>query len=242
METLNAFLFVGLPYAALITFLIGTIYRYTKNGYEVSSLSSEFLEGKRLFWGSVPFHWGIIFLFFGHLIAFLFPKSVLLWNSHPVRLIILEITAFIFGLSVLVGIINLIFRRFTEPRLKVVTNNMDIVIELLLLFQVISGLWIAYNYRWGSSWFSSILSPYLWSIFKASPDIQAVSALPLMAKLHIVGAFLIVLLFPFTRLVHFLVAPLHYIPRPYQVVIWNRDKESLHNPKSQWVIKRPVNN
>lgn len=242
MSTLDNFLFIGLPYAALAVFLIGTIIRYTNYGYKVSSLSSEFLEGRRLFWGSQPFHWGILFLFLGHLIGFLFPRSVLLWNSSPVRLVIIEITGFIFGLSTFIGLINLFIRRITEPRLKVVSNKMDIGIELLLLFQVFTGLWVAFNYRWGSSWFASMLSPYLWSIFKFNPDIQAVAALPWMAKLHIVGAYLIILLFPFTRLVHFLVAPLHYIGRPYQIVIWYRDRKMLRNPQSPWVPKYPENN
>ena len=88
MTILNTFLFIIMPYLALVIFFIGTIYRYRNVKFQISSLSSEFLEGKKLFWGSVPFHWGMLFLFFGHLIAFLIPSSVLLWNSHPVRLLL----------------------------------------------------------------------------------------------------------------------------------------------------------
>lgn len=242
MDTLNNFLFIGLPYIALAIFLVGTIFRYTKYGYKVSSLSSEFLEGRRLFWGSQPFHWGILIVFLGHLVAFLFPRSIILWNGHPVRLLILEVTGFAFGLSALVGLVNLFLRRVTEPRLKVVTNKMDLLIEVLLLAQIILGLWVAYSYRWGSSWFASVMTPYLWSIFAFSPDIQAVVALPWIVKLHIIGAFLIIGVFPFTRLVHFLVAPLHYIGRPYQIVIWYRDRKTLRSANSPWVIKYPKNN
>lgn len=242
MDTLNNFLFIGLPYAALAIFIVGTIFRYTNYGYKVSSLSSEFLEGRRLFWGSQPFHWGILVVFLGHLVAFLFPRSIIVWNGHPLRLLILEITGFIFGISALVGLINLFVRRITEKRLKVVTNKMDLLIELLLLLQIFLGLWVAYGYRWGSSWFASVMTPYLWSIFKFSPDTQAVIALPWIVKLHIIGAFLIIGIFPFTRLVHFLVAPLHYIGRPYQIVIWYRDRKALRNPNSPWVVKYPKNN
>ena len=119
---------------------------------------------------------------------------------------------------------------------------MDIVIELLLLVQVILGLWIALGYRWGSSWFAADLSPYLWSIFKFNPEIGAISAMPWVIKLHIVGAFLLVLLIPFSRLVHFLVVPLHYIFRPYQVVIWNWAQRKIRNPKTPWSEMRPKNN
>ena len=178
INALNNFLLIGLPYMALLVFLVGSIYKYTQVKFQYSSLSSQFLEGRQLFWGSVPFHWGILILFFGHLTAFLIPRQVLLWNSHPVRLIVIEVAAFIFAIAVLIGLINLFTRRTTSDRVKMVTSKMDIFIELLLIAQVITGLWVAYNFRWGSSWFASVLTPYLWSIFKLQPDTAAVAALP----------------------------------------------------------------
>ena len=68
---INSLMFMVLPYAAFTIFIAGSVYRYTKKGFKVSSLSSQFIEGKQLFWGSQPFHWGILILFCGHLIAFL---------------------------------------------------------------------------------------------------------------------------------------------------------------------------
>ena len=242
MNALDIFFFIGFPYIALAVFLIGSIYRYRATGFKFSSLSSQFLEGRKLFWGSVPFHWGMLFLFFGHLIAFIMPDTVLAWNSQPLRLIILEISAFVFGITVLIGLFNLINRRLSNPRLKVVTNNMDIAIYLVLLIQVVSGLWIAYNFRWGSSWFASTLTPYLWSIFTLQPDIAAVSAMPWTVKLHIIGAFLIIFLIPFSRLGHFLVPPIDYIWRPYQRVIWYWKRGQVRNPDTKWSIHRPKNN
>lgn len=242
MNILDNFLLIALPYIALAVFLVGSIYRYKSRGFQFSSLSSQFLEGKKLFLGSVPFHWGVIFLFFGHLIAFLFPSGVLAWNSHPVRLMILEITAFIFGISMLVGLVNLLIRRYTTPRLTSVTNNVDLVVYLLLIFQTVMGLWVAYNFRWGSSWFSSLLSPYLYSIFAFQPNIEAVAALPWPIKLHIIGAFLIVGIIPFSRLVHFLVPPINYIWRPYQQVRWYWNKTKVRSPRTPWTLQRPKNN
>lgn len=242
MDALNNFFFIALPYLALLMFLVGSLYRYKQAGFKVSSLSSQFLEGRQLFWGSVPFHWGIMFLFFGHLTAVLFPSATLMWNSHPVRLIILEVAAFVFAISVLVGLINLMFRRYTTPRLKMVTNKMDVAIHLLLLSQVITGLWIAFNFRWGSSWFASVITPYLYSVFQLTPDISAVSLMPLAVKLHIIGAFVIVLLIPFSRLIHFLVPPIDYLWRPYQRVMWNWDRKSVRSTDTVWTQKRPKNN
>ncbi|HJN77239.1 MAG TPA: respiratory nitrate reductase subunit gamma [Myxococcota bacterium] len=242
MNALNTFLFVVFPYAAFAVCVIGTIYRWKQTGFKVSSLSSQFLEGNKLFWGVVPFHFGLLVVLGGHLVAFLLPNVILGWNAEPWRLIILEVTAFVFGISILLGLGQLIFRRLTDPRIKVVTSNMDIAVELLLLAQVILGCVVALGFRWGSSWFAADLTPYLQSLFVLQPETSAVFELPWLIKLHIFGAFLIMFMVPFTRLVHFVVAPLHYITRPYQQVIWNWNKDKIRDPATAWSEKRPKNN
>ena len=242
MNLLNNFFFIALPYAALIVFLMGTIYRYRSTKFKYSSLSSQFLETRQLFWGSVPFHWGILVLFFGHLIAFLFPRSILVWNQIPVRLLILEITGFVFGILTLLGLTNLFYRRLSNIRIRMVTNYMDIILEVLLLAQIILGLWVAFEFRWGSSWFAVVLTPYLQSIFELNPQIDAIIMLPVVVQLHIIFAFLIVMIIPTTRLVHLLVYPLSYLWRPYQKVIWNWDRKKVRNPKTKWTIHQPKNN
>jgi len=242
MTALNMFLFVAFPYVAIIVFAGGVAYRWRQKGFTVSSLSSQFLEGRTLFWGSLPFHIGVLVVFFGHLIAFLLPQATLAWNSIPIRLIVLEVTAFVFGASMLVGLIALLVRRITNRRIRAVTTKMDLVIEALLLAQVVLGCWIALGFRWGSSWFAADLSPYLWSLVRLSPETGAVFALPWVIKLHVVGAFAVLFMVPFTRLVHFIVAPLDYIVRPYQQVIWNWDRKAARDPGMPWSAARPHNN
>ncbi len=242
MDVPNVFFFIGLPYLAAAIFFIGTVYRYRTAGYKVSSLSSQFLEGNSLFWGAVPFHFGILVVFFGHLIAWLLPGPTLAWNADPVRLIVLEVTAFVFGLSTCAGLLVLFVRRITNDRVRMVTTRMDVFLELLLLAQVILGLWIALGHRWGASWFAADLSPYLTSVVLLNPQIEAMSAMPIVIKLHVIGAFLIVAIFPFTRLIHFLVAPLHYIGRPYQQVLWNWSRTAVRDPNTPWAETRPKNN
>lgn len=227
----NNFFFIGLPYAALFIVLVGTIFRYSNFGFKVSSLSSQFLESRELFYGSRPFHWGLLFLFFGHLVAFLFPRSVLLWNSVPVRLVILEVTALGFGITALFGLFVLITRRVRNKRLIMVTNKMDIVVYVILSVQIITGLWVAIFFRWGSSWFASSLTPYLKSIFLFSPDISAVSAMPLAVKIHLVSAFTLIGIIPSTRFMHFLVYPFAYLWRSYQLVIWNWDPKKIRTSR-----------
>ncbi len=227
----NNFFFIGLPYAALVTMLVGSIFRYFRFGFQFSTLSSQFLEGRELFYGSRPFHWGIMFLFFGHLFAFLFPKSLVIWNSVPVRLVILEVVAFGFGIATLFGLGMLIIRRLKHKRLMVVTTRMDVFVYVILLTQVISGLWVAYFARWGSAWFPTVLTPYLKSLFVLSPEISGVSALPLAVKIHIISAFVLIGMIPFTRFVHFLVYPFTYFFRSYQYVIWNWDRKKIRSSR-----------
>ncbi len=246
---LDSILFVALPYVALIVFLVGSIYRYKQRGFQVSSLSSQFLEGRTLFFGSQFFHWGVIFLFLGHLIGFLFPSAVIAWNGSPWRMIIIEWSAFGFALCMLFGLAVLIYRRMTNKRVQVVTNKMDIVVYILLIVQVISGLAVAYYGQWGSSWFASVMTPYLRSIFTFSPNPELVATLTtsndmldLMIQIHVVNAFIIIGMIPFTRFVHFLVAPIDYIWRPYQLVYWYWNRKSIRTSRNYFPGKPFKNN
>ncbi len=236
---LDYLLFGALPYVALAVFLIGSIYRYVHKGYQVSSLSSQFLEGKQLFFGSQFFHWGIIMLFLGHLIGFLVPSAVMAWNGSTVRLLILEFSAFGFAISTLLGLLFLIKRRLTTKRIQMVTGPMDYVVYIVLLVQIISGICIAYFARWGSNWFASVMTPYLRSVFAFNPNVDLIAQLStsnalalLIVKTHITSAFLIIGIIPFTRFVHFLVAPIDYIWRRYQLVIWNWDNKDIRKSRN----------
>jgi nitrate reductase gamma subunit len=226
--TLDQFLYGVFPYVAISLAIVGTIWRYFSDRFSYTSLSSQFLENRQLFWGSVPWHYGILVILLGHLVAFLIPRSVLAWNGQPWRLYVLEASALAFGFLTLWGLAALIFRRFSSARIRVVTSPMDVVLLLALLIQVVAGLWVAIFFRWGSSWYAAFAVPYLKSLFTLSPDVLLVSNLPFMAEVHIIGAFVLLLLLPFTRLVHLLSFPLAYLWRPYQVVIWNR-RPTPHN-------------
>lgn len=214
-------LFVVLPYIAVTLLVVVSIYRYVTNKFSYSSLSSQFLEGDELFYGSVPWHMGIIGALSGHVIGFFFPKQVLWFNGVPLRLYILETTGFVFGLLALVGIVGLVWRRITTSRVRSVTSAVDTVVLILLLGQVVLGVYTALFYRWGSSWFVASAVPYLRSLFLFQPDTATILPMPLVIRLHIINAFLLVAIFPFSRLVHMVSIPLTYLWRPYQVVIWN---------------------
>src|SRR5262249_45517754 len=158
----------------------------------------------------VPFHYGILVVLAGHIVAFLVPRENLAWNSHPLRLYILEVTALIFGLLTLVGLKAAKGRRFTNPKGRIVTSTSDWILYALLFAQVATGIHVALAVPWGSSWFAASVAPYLWSLVELNPNIAYIAPLPVIVKVHIINAYLLIAFFPFTRLVHILV-----VPNPY---------------------------
>ncbi|MEE9457581.1 MAG: respiratory nitrate reductase subunit gamma [bacterium] len=229
---LDTFLFAIVPYVAAFAFVLGAIFRYVVRPYSVSSLSSQFLENRQHFWALVPFHYAIIILLGGHVIGFLVPRHVLAWNNHPVRLYVLEVTALIFGLLALFGLLSAIVRRLANRRVRVVTTFSDWVLLLLLLGQVGAGVYVAVFHPWGSSWFAATAVPYLRSLVTFDPDIRYVVELPFMAKLHVLNAFVLLGVTPFTRLIHMWVAPFPYLWRRPQVVRWYRRRQAAAVPPS----------
>ncbi len=215
-------LFVALPYVALVLFLVVTVQRYVGRRFTYSSLSSQFLENRVHFWSLVPFHYGLIAVLTLHLVASLLPQGTLAFARVPLRLYLLEATGFAFGLLALWGFTGALLRRFTTSKARVVTSPMDWVLFALLLAQIVLGLFVAVLRPWGYAWFAVVMAPYLWSLLRLSPDLAGISAMPWLVQLHVVNAFLIVAVFPFTRLVHLVVAPLPYLWRRPQVVRWYR--------------------
>ena len=226
-QYLNQLLFVLLPYVALFTFFLITIQRYLQRSFTYSSLSSQFLENKQHFWGLVPFHYGILVVLAGHFVGFLLPREVLWWNSIPARLYVLETSALIFGLLTVVGLVSALVRRFEVRKVRRVTNLSDWILYVMLLLQTGSGVAVALFHPWGSSWFAASASPYLWSIITLNPNVTYIATMPWLVKLHILNAYLVVGLFPFTRLVHILVVPNPYLWRKPQVVRWNWDPRTI---------------
>jgi nitrate reductase gamma subunit len=218
--------FVILPYIALATFITVSIYRSIYRPFTVSSMSSQLLERKKLYWGSVPFHYGIVIVLVGHLIALVLPGGLQLWNAVPIRLYLLEATGLALGLWAVLGLLVLLWRRLSEKRVRVVTTPMDIILLLLLLISLVTGVLTATVYRFGSSWFTAVFTPYVWSVLTFRPQAGLVAPLPWVIKLHVINFFLLLAVFPFSRLIHIATYPIGYLIRPWQIVIWNRRPRS----------------
>jgi len=218
----NQLFFVIFPYISLSIFIAVTAYRSVFRPFTVSSLSSQLLESKKLFWGSISFHYGVVLILLMHLLALLFPKGLVLWNAVPIRLYLLEFTGFVLGLWSLAGLVMLLWRRVSEARVRVVTTPMDVFVLLLTIVSVLTGVLTAAGYRFGSTWFTGVFTPYVWSVLIFQPRPELVAPLPWLIQLHVVNFFVILAVFPFSRLIHIITWPLGYLFRPWQIVIWAR--------------------
>ncbi len=220
---MDAVLFVVFPYVAIILAVGVGLHRYLSGRYTYSSLSSQLLENRKLFWGSVPWHYGITLVLLAHLLAWLFPGPAAAILGDGTRLFIFEAVGLALAFFAALGVIVLIIRRLpTNSRARCVTSGMDWVLLFFLLVQVFTGMGIALFDRWGSLWYLSTAVPWLWSLLRLRPDTSTVVALPGLIQFHFVWGFAIILLFPFSRLVHIFTIPIEYLWRPYQIVIWYR--------------------
>lgn len=233
-NVVNLLLFSVLPYVALFVFFLVTISRYRTRPFTYSSLSSQFLENHEHFFGLVSFHYGILAILLGHLLGLLLPRQIIAWNSRPLRLYVLEFTGLAFALLALIGVVAVLYRRFTVAKARIVTSPADWIVLALLLLQVCTGIHTAVFRPWGSSWYAASAVPYLRSLFLLNPDASYLATMPWMVKLHMTGAWLIVAAFPFTRLVHALVAPFPYLWRKPEVVRWYGVRILPERPRSMY--------
>ncbi len=217
-------LYIAFPYFAVIVAIGASLYRYANDRFSYSSLSSQLLENRKLFWGSVPWHYGITLILLAHVLTWLFPGTAAAIFRDPIRLLAFEMAGLALAIYCLFGLVVLIVRRLpTDSRPRAVTSAMDWVLLAFLLVQVATGIAVALFNRWGAQWYLSTATPWLWSLVKFQPDPSTISATPALIQFHVLLGFCIILLFPFTRLVHIFTIPLDYLWRPYQVVIWNHD-------------------
>lgn len=218
------FLYAILPYLAVATLIVGSVFRFLFHRYSWSALSSQFLENNAVFWGSMPWHIGIGIILAGHLVAFFLPGLWSLMTNNYTTLVIIETIGLGLAVITLFGLTMLFLRRMLTPKIRVVTSAMDWVILSVLMVQIILGLLTAVLYPFGSAWATGVLSPYLLSFFSFDPQIAYVTDLPLVVKLHMTFAWILLLLVPFSRLVHAFSLPFRYFVRPPQLVIWNRNR------------------
>jgi len=206
MSYVNQFLFGIYPYIALTVFFAGSLLRFDRDQYSWKSDSSQLLRSGQLRWGSNLFHIGILGIVGGHFFGMLTPLPLfhLLGVTPAAKQMMAIVAGGSAGLLCLVGLLLLLHRRLTDDRIRATSRPMDIFILVLLLAQLLLGLFsitAALQHLDGSE----MLKFMSWAQHLVTFRFDAADYLADVApvfKLHIVLGMTIFLIFPFTRLVH----------------------------------------
>lgn len=209
----NSFFFGLMPYVALGVFIAGFIYRLCHRNPSVQATSTQFLSNDcALRLGSPLFHFAILGVLAGHILGLLAPEPLYIWLiSNETKRLLAIVMGSLTGLAALAGIILLCLRRFTNLRVRIDSRPADYFIVILLLAQIAIGL--GGTYITSQSPLSDYMALDHWAqglvIFE--PDAwRWIAGASLVHKLHIIIGILILLIFPFTKLMHMIVAPVGY--------------------------------
>jgi len=222
MNALHNFLFVVYPYICLAVFFMGSLARFDRDQYTWKSDSSQMLRSRGMKWASNLFHGGILFLFVGHTVGMLTPHAVYEHFISPANKQMLAIVAGgVAGAACFVGLSMLIWRRMTDPRIRLTSHRTDLAILWILWIQLSLGLiTLPFSLSHSDGSVMLVLSDWAQRIVMLNPDASGLVALAWPYKVHMVLGMTIFLLFPFSRLVHVWsgLASIFYVFRPYQVV------------------------
>ncbi len=220
---LNTVVYGIYPYIALAVLALGSILRYDREPYTWRSGSSQLLRRRQLVWGSVLFHVGVLVIFAGHFVGLLTPIAVFeaLGISHGAKQLLAIVAGGIAGVMALAGATLLVHRRLFDPRIRRNSSVTDIAVLLLLYAQLLLGVFtipVSLQHLDGTEMVKFMTwAQGIFTFQPGSADVIA-DAHPVF-KLHLFLGLTILLIFPFTRLVHMLSAPVRYIWRPgYQIV------------------------
>lgn len=220
---INTLLFGIYPYIALTVLVLGCVARYDLDPYTWRSGSSQLLRRKQLIWGSVLFHVGVLLIFGGHLVGLLTPLALFdaLGISHTFKQLLAICLGGVAGIMGIVGATLLVHRRLFDARVRANSSFSDTMIIILLWIQLMLGL-LTIPLSLGHLDGHEMVKFMNWAQGIFTFNIAASSYImdtAIIFKLHIFLGLTILLVFPFTRLVHMLSVPVRYIWRPgYQIV------------------------
>jgi nitrate reductase gamma subunit len=223
MNYLNTFIFGIYPYICLAVFFVGSLIRYDRDQYTWKSDSSQLLRKKQLRIGSIFFHIGVLFLFFGHFFGMLTPHFLYdPFITAGQKQLMAMASGGIAGVFGFIGLTILLHRRLTDDRIRINSKPSDILIVVVLWLQLLLGL--ATIPLSGQHLDGSVMMQLAgWAQHIATfrgGAVELLNGVDWVFKLHMFLGMTIFLIFPFTRLVHVWsgFASLSYLVRPYQIV------------------------
>lgn len=222
MDKLNFLLFGVYPYIATTILIVGSWARFDLSQYTWKTQSSQMLSPGKMRVASNLFHIGVMFIFAGHLVGLLTPHWLYehLISSGSKQLLAMVSGGF-FGFLALIGLSMLTWRRLTDARVRRNSSVSDILVLIVLLVQLVLGLaTIVTSTQHLDGATMMLLGAWAQDIatFRPYAAVESIAETGLIYKTHILLGLTLFVLFPFTRLVHMLSAPIWYLGRRYQIV------------------------
>ena len=224
MDYLQYFIFGIYPYIALTIFILGSLVRFEREQYTWRSESTQMIHRGQLRLGSNLFHIGIIGVFLGHLGGLLTPMAV--WQAlgvtHEAKQILAMTAGGILGGLGIIGLLILLYRRFSNERLAAMMPMRDKVVLLWLLVTLGLGLLtIPLSMAHLNGDMMVMFMEWAQRIVTFRGDAAPfVIGSPLVFQLHIFFGITFFIIFPFTRMVHVWsgFASVTYLGRAWQLV------------------------
>lgn len=123
-------LFVAYPYLCRAVFVVGHAGRYLTDRYGWNAHSSELLEKRWLFPGTVLFHLGVLGTLAGHAVGLLVPQSVYdaVGIDSAAHTAFAHATGRVVGSAAFLGALLLLARRIGHPRVRRMSRPSDLVV------------------------------------------------------------------------------------------------------------------
>ncbi|MEU8347610.1 nitrate reductase gamma subunit [Actinomadura meyerae] len=235
---MSTLLWVVLPYLAIAVFVLGHVWRYRYDKFGWTTRSSQLYERRLLRIGSPLFHFGILVVALGHVGGLVIPDA---WTeavgiTEHMYHVVAVVLGTIAGFCTLAGLAILIYRRRTVGPVFLATTRNDKLMYAVLTITIALGLaaTVAANVVGGGYNYRESVSPWFRSVFYLQPDAGLMTGVPILFQLHALSALALFCIWPFTRLVHMLTAPIGYVTRPY-IVYRSRDEHlGMHRTRRGW--------
>ena len=222
LNWLQIFLFGVYPYVALTIAIIGTWVRFDLSQYSWKSGSTQMLRSKNMRLASNLFHVGIIVVLLGHLFGMLTPHFLYdRFISAGHKQILAVVVGGIAGVFCWFGLVMLMWRRFTDDRISNTSSFSDKLVLVLLFIQLNLGLLSiftsvkhldGYTMMNLAGWAQDI------TILRPLQAAARIEQTDLIYQMHMALGITLIAIFPFTRLIHIISAPIWYFGRRYQIV------------------------
>lgn len=206
-----------LPYAAIVVFIVGHVWRYRTGQYGWGARSTQLLESRVLRFASITFHLGVLAAIGGHVLGILVPRALTaaVGVSDDAYHVIAVIGGLAAGGAVLVGFAALVYRRLRFPRVRVTTTGMDLAVFALLAVGIVTGLLATLTNLGDSVHYRETVAPYFRQLFilDPEPELMTGGGVTFIFQLHTTAVWFLYALWPFSRLVHAWSIPVDYLRR-----------------------------